>query len=124
MKKREKKREKRRVKGLKSVLAGIAVILWGAILVATISLEYNESVTEVASQYVERSFEDTRCINVVAAILAGYRLYDTLGEATVLFAAILGVTMLLGRKYHRPEEKVKQLDHLYGGSFYGDVYHR
>jgi len=114
------------VKGLtaKSVLAGSVIVLWGIILAVTVPLEYRESVTEVASQYLGRSLEDTRCLNVVAAILAGYRLYDTLGEATVLFAAILGVSMLLGKKYHRAEEKLRQLDHLYGGSFNGDVYHR
>ncbi|HPD06457.1 MAG TPA: hypothetical protein PLC08_01065 [Candidatus Bipolaricaulis sp.] len=35
--------------------------------------------------------------NVVTAIVFDYRGYDTLGEATVLFVAVVGVTLILRR---------------------------
>lgn len=105
------------------VLAGILVVVWGGIFYTSFHPEYGE-LTQVASQYLEQSFADTGSLNVVAAILADYRLYDTIGEATVLFAAILGVTLILGRNHHRTEQKIKQLDELYGGEPRGNVYRR
>jgi multicomponent Na+:H+ antiporter subunit B len=107
-----------------AVLAGILIIVWGIFFFVTVPLEFAGPLSDVAVNYLENCYEDTGSINVVAAILADYRLYDTLGEATVLFAAILGVTLILGRNHHRTEQKIRQLDELYGGSTRGDVYHR
>lgn len=122
--KRGRKTKKRKVRiKMINVLAGVLIVLWGCILVMTVPLEYGP-LHEAASQYLERSIQDTGSVNVVAAILADYRLYDTIGEATVLFTAILGVTLILGRNHHKTEEKIEQMDQLYGGSFDGDVYHR
>jgi multisubunit Na+/H+ antiporter MnhB subunit len=104
--------------------AGLLILAWGCVLFTAVHLEYGGPPTEVASHYLERSREDTGSLNVVAAILADYRLYDTIGEATVLFCAILGVTLILGRNHHRTEQKIKQLDYLYGGEPDGNVYHR
>ncbi|MFC1540403.1 hydrogen gas-evolving membrane-bound hydrogenase subunit E [Candidatus Margulisiibacteriota bacterium] len=38
---------------------------------------------------------DTGALNMVTSIYLNYRVYDTLGEATVFFASALGVFMLL-----------------------------
>ena len=46
--------------------------------------------------YLEGSREDFGIPNVVTAILAGYRGYDTLGELVVIFTAGIGVAALLG----------------------------
>ena len=102
-----------------------ALILTGiwAVFLVGLQLEYATPVSDVAAYYISHSVEDTGAVNVVAAILADDRLYDTIGEATVLFTAILGVTLILGRNHHRTEQKIKQLDKLYGGSPDGDVYH-
>jgi multisubunit Na+/H+ antiporter MnhB subunit len=104
---------------------GVALLLIGvwAVFLARLPLEYGNPVSEVAEYYLTHCEEDTGARNVVAAVLADYRLYDTVGEATVLFTAILGVTLILGRNHHRTEQKMKQLKKLYGGSPDGDVYH-
>ena len=47
--------------------------------------------------YVEKSKHDIHVDNVVTAVLASYRGYDTLGETVVIFAAGIGVTLLLRR---------------------------
>ena len=99
----------------KEILAGVALMLWGGLLFTTLNLHYSP-LSEVALQYLERSLSDTGSRNVVAAILADYRLYDTLGEAIILFTAILGVTLVLGRNHHRTREKLEQMDQLYGGT--------
>ncbi len=45
--------------------------------------------------YVEKSQHDIHVDNVVTAVLASYRGYDTLGETVVIFTAGIGVTLLL-----------------------------
>ena len=60
--------------------------------------------THVAGSYLARTLADIDIPNVVSAVLASYRGYDTLGEVFVVFAAGLGVVMLissLGRRHKR-----------------------
>jgi multicomponent Na+:H+ antiporter subunit B len=47
----------------------------------------------VSQYYLDNAYEQTGVTNVVTAVLVGYRGFDTLGEAAVVFAA--GVAMLL-----------------------------
>ena len=56
----------------------------------------------VAPYYLERSMVETGVPNVVTAVLASYRGYDTLGELTVIFTAGIGVLLLLGRRRETP----------------------
>ncbi|MHC5035303.1 MAG: hydrogen gas-evolving membrane-bound hydrogenase subunit E [Planctomycetota bacterium] len=50
-----------------------------------------------------RATAQTGATNLVTAVLLDFRAYDTLGEATVIFAAILGCYALL-RTQGRKEE--------------------
>ena len=50
----------------------------------------------VAPRYLERGPVEAGVPNVVTAVLASYRGYDTLGEVTVIFTAGVGVLALLG----------------------------
>ncbi|MGV8996198.1 MAG: DUF4040 domain-containing protein [Parvibaculaceae bacterium] len=52
--------------------------------------------THVGGDYLQRSKPDTGVPNVVTAVLASYRGYDTLGETTVIFVAAIAVLLLLG----------------------------
>lgn len=45
--------------------------------------------------YIERTEEDIHVPNVVTAVLASYRGYDTLGETVVIFTAGISVLILL-----------------------------
>jgi len=61
----------------------------------------------VAAQYIAQGLERTGAANVVAAIILDYRGYDTLGEATVLFTAVVGVLTIMrraGRKHAEGEK--------------------
>lgn len=51
----------------------------------------------VGKTYLERTPHDVGIPNVVTAVLASYRGYDTLGETTVVFIAGTGVLLLLKR---------------------------
>ncbi len=50
----------------------------------------------VGMDYMERTPHEIDVPNVVTAVLASYRGFDTLGEVVVVFAAGLGVLVLLG----------------------------
>lgn len=61
---------------------------------------------EAASQtYVSRGLEQTGASNIVTSVILDFRAYDTLGEATVLFASIIGATVILRKKAKKlPED--------------------
>jgi multicomponent Na+:H+ antiporter subunit B len=60
----------------------------------------------VAPDYLIHREPEIDIPNVVNAVLASYRGFDTLGEVVVVFAAGVGVVLLIGRHYvgRRPEE--------------------
>ncbi len=60
--------------------------------------------THVAPRYLSESLKETGVPNVVTAVLASYRGYDTLGEVTVVFTAGAGVIALLRRRQRRSTE--------------------
>jgi multicomponent Na+:H+ antiporter subunit B len=57
--------------------------------------------THVVPRYLEQGLKETGVPNIVTAVLASYRGYDTLGETTVVFTAGVGVVALLRRLRRR-----------------------
>jgi multicomponent Na+:H+ antiporter subunit B len=56
-------------------------------------------VPNAASQiYIAQGLKKTGAANIVSSVILDYRAYDTLGEATVLFTAIIGATVILRKK--------------------------
>lgn len=51
--------------------------------------------THVSPRYIERSIEEMETPNVVTAVLADYRSFDTLIETTVVFTAALACFLIL-----------------------------
>ena len=60
-----------------------------------------------AGTMLTAGLEETGAANTVAAVILDFRGYDTLGEATILFAAVLGAVALLRR---RPRKAVTEPD--------------
>jgi multisubunit Na+/H+ antiporter MnhB subunit len=58
----------------------------------------------VSGSYVENGLADTGAANLVASVILDYRAYDTLGEATVLFTAVMGVMAVLRNRGFRKGE--------------------
>jgi len=58
----------------------------------------------VAPRYIQEGPRETGVPNIVTAVLASYRGYDTLGETTVVFTAGVGVIALL-RRLRRPHPR-------------------
>ena len=51
-----------------------------------------------AQHYIENGLQETGAANLVASVILDFRAYDTLGEATVLFTAIIGATVIMRKK--------------------------
>ena len=55
----------------------------------------------LAPEFIVLTEEEADIPNIVSAILADFRGYDTLGETTVIFTAGLAVLLVLQRGYKR-----------------------
>lgn len=76
-----------------------AVLVYGTYGLPSFGVADTPMHQHVAPYYLENSIAQTGVPNVVTSVLASYRGYDTLGEATVIFAAGIGVLLLLkGRR--------------------------
>ncbi|MBL7084637.1 MAG: DUF4040 domain-containing protein [Candidatus Omnitrophica bacterium] len=65
----------------------------------------------VASTYLREGLSKTGATNLVNSVILDYRAYDTLGEATILFTAVIGVLAIvrrIGRK--KVDQKVEEED--------------
>ncbi|MDJ0922609.1 MAG: DUF4040 domain-containing protein [Henriciella sp.] len=88
--------------GITKIVPLLVVIATGAMLVyASIDLPAfgdpnSPANTHVGVEYLERTKPEIAIPNVVTAVLASYRGFDTLGEVGVVFAAGLAVVLLLG----------------------------
>ena len=66
---------------------------------------FGDPAMRVSQYYVENGLADTGAANIVTAVLLDYRAYDTLGEATILFTAALGVLTIVRPRGRIPEAK-------------------
>jgi len=93
-----------------SVLVGGAVI-WGSLALPPFGDGDAAIHRHVAPRYLREAVTETHVPNVVTAVLADYRGYDTLGEVTVIFTGGIGVMLLLQgarRRDSAPREKGKE----------------
>jgi multicomponent Na+:H+ antiporter subunit B len=80
------------------------LIVWGTLGLPPFGTADSPVHAHVAPRYLNQSVRETGVPNVVTAVLADYRGYDTLGEATVIFTAGIGVLLLL-RGFRRRDER-------------------
>jgi multicomponent Na+:H+ antiporter subunit B len=95
------------LKALSFYIALCAVIATGALLIyATAEMPdwgdpNSPASTHVSPRYIEQADEETHTPNMVTAVLADYRGYDTMGETTVIFAAGVACILLLRRRLEK-----------------------
>jgi multisubunit Na+/H+ antiporter MnhB subunit len=58
---------------------------------------FGSPLVRVADTYITQGLSKTGATNLVASVILDFRAYDTLGEATVLFTAVMGVLAVLRR---------------------------
>ncbi len=89
-----------KVFGIVAVGAFFLGIAWGLISLPVFG-SFPETAVSVAvpsEWYLAHGLRQTGISNIVTAVLLDYRAYDTLGEVTVLFSAILGAVVILRKK--------------------------
>ena len=59
--------------------------------------EFGYPIMRVAETYLKEGLPKTGAANIVASVILDYRAFDTLGEATVLFTAVIGVLAIVRR---------------------------
>ena len=99
--------------GRLQLLPLLAVIATGALLIyGTLDMpEFGDPTApihrHVAPRYIADSERETTVPNIVTAILASYRGFDTMGELAVIFTAGISVLLLLGKPRRRREDDSK-----------------
>jgi multisubunit Na+/H+ antiporter MnhB subunit len=91
-------------------LAFIAVFLFFANIALKELPVFGEPTMAVAKQYLQTGTGKTGAVNLVTAVILDFRALDTLGEATVLFASIIGVMAILrrpGRKIQNEKRDIR-----------------
>ncbi len=73
-------------------------LLYGALDMPSWGDPYSPASINVSPRYIEKAYEETAVPNLVTAVLADYRGYDTLGETTVIFAGGLCCLLILKRR--------------------------
>ncbi|HPG41887.1 MAG TPA: DUF4040 domain-containing protein [bacterium] len=91
-------------------LSGITVIILVVIFIFSIPIfkslpVFGEPLMTTSQYYLDNGAAETGAANLVSSIILDYRAYDTLGEVTVLFTAILGALTVLRIKSRTKMEK-------------------
>ncbi len=86
-----------KIMSLVLVIVTGAVLVYGAIDMPEFGDPEAPTNKHVSPRYIEETHHDTGIHNMVTAVLASYRGYDTLGETTVIFTAGIAVILLLRR---------------------------
>ncbi|WP_348646250.1 DUF4040 domain-containing protein [Pseudohalocynthiibacter sp. F2068] len=87
------------------VLVTGATLMYGTLDMPNFGSPDAPAQTHVSPDYLERSPHEIGVPNVVTAILASYRGYDTLGETAVVFTAGIGVLLLISGLHRRREDE-------------------
>ncbi|MBE0680023.1 MAG: DUF4040 domain-containing protein [Bacteroidales bacterium] len=73
----------------------LAILFWFLKEASAPLAPFGENTMRMADAYVNGAVEKTGSVNLVTGVLFDFRGYDTLGEATVLVTAVLGVLAIL-----------------------------
>ena len=92
-----------RVLPLAVVFVTGAILVYGTLDMPAFGDPGNPAHHHVAPRYLEEMPHEIGIPNAVTAVLASYRGYDTLGETTVVFTAVIGILILLGGRRRRAE---------------------
>jgi len=101
---------------LKRLALLVVISCWGLLIYGTADFPaYSDpespAAGHVSPRYIEKSLEETSVPNIVTAVLADYRGYDTLFETTVIFSAGIACFFLL-RVFLRDRGEVRYYRHI------------
>ncbi|MFH1208385.1 MAG: hydrogen gas-evolving membrane-bound hydrogenase subunit E [Candidatus Omnitrophota bacterium] len=68
---------------------------------------FGHPIMAVAQKYLVEGITATGAVNLVTAVILDFRAYDTLGEATVLFTAVIGIIAVLRKPGRKSQEETE-----------------
>lgn len=86
---------------------GLAVVAALATFSSGLS-PFGEPLMTVSRFYPIDAISGTGAVNVVTSVILDYRAFDTLGEATVLFTAVIGVLTVMRSVGKKKEEDLRE----------------
>lgn len=118
----EKKSKKRLAIGLIAVivLVGIGAVKVGSFL-PTIGALDTPANTNVSQYYISNALSDTHAHNIVTAVLADYRGFDTLFETCVMLLSGIAVMTILSEKEKVPEKSEQEMINYRKTSTFGSA---
>ena len=96
---KEKRSSRPRLLPLVVVFITGAALIYGTADMPPFGAAENPIHQHVAPHYIQQSGQEIGIPNIVTSVLASYRGFDTLGETVVVFAAAIGVVLLLGGRF-------------------------
>lgn len=102
------------------LVASGAVLFYAARDLPSLGAPDSPPATHVSPRYIEKAQEEAGATNMVTAVLADYRSYDTLGETVVILTAGLACLLVLGGSFHGTRERDSDVDAM-AYSFGSDV---
>lgn len=96
----KKEYHKEKPSKINNALIGVTVVVLVLIFILTLPIieklpEFGKPLMITSQYYLDFGTIQTGAANLVAAIILDYRAYDTLGEVTILFTAVLGALTIL-----------------------------
>jgi len=87
-----------------AIIVGISVVILVSLFVLTLPVlsqlpSFGQPIMSTSQYYLDNGAKQTGAANLVASIVLDYRAYDTLGEVTVLFTAVIGTLTILRIKF-------------------------
>ena len=81
------------------------LLIYGALDMPSFGDPNSRPNAHLSPRFIEDTLRETEVPNMVTAVLADYRGFDTLGETTVVFAAGISVLLILRRPRRKNEEE-------------------
>jgi len=78
-----------------STLVFVAVFLFFSYFALKELPPFGNPIMKISQNYIKDGLLKTGAVNLVSSIILDFRAYDTLGEATVLFTAVIGVLAVI-----------------------------
>lgn len=88
----------------------IATFLFVAVKAFKDLPEFGYPIMRIANTYLKEGLVKTGASNLVSSVILDFRAYDTLGEATILFTAVIGVLTIVRRIGRKKKDEVVEED--------------
>jgi multicomponent Na+:H+ antiporter subunit B len=98
-----------RLAGLVLITALGVLLVWASNDLPLRGDPASPAATHVSAYYIQNALEDSNTPNMVTAVLADYRGFDTFGEAVVVVAAALSCLLILLRRREEEEEETARV---------------